>query len=145
MKGDVMNVRDFIEKAMSLEGRECDREVWRLAGPANRKFRQEVMSALSGEKVPLSKCGVHAICGKFKTAKKTKIESVNQAEAEVKQSRHELMMIAKDRGIKNFRVLNKEELGQVLSDGVTQEQIDKVVSGAVNRWKAGWGSKKDKK
>ena len=54
------------------------------------------------------------------------------------------MLQAKDRGIKNFRVLNKEELRSVLSEGVTQEQIDTVVSGAVARWKSGWGSKKDK-
>lgn len=47
-----------------------------------------------------------------------------------------------DRGIKNFRVLNKKEFEKVLAEGVTQEQIDNVVSGAVARWKSGWGSKK---
>ncbi len=54
------------------------------------------------------------------------------------------MLKAKERGIKNFRVLNKEELGLVLADGATRDQIDKIVSGAVSRWKSGWGSKKDK-
>ena len=58
------------------------------------------------------------------------------------ETRQALMLKAKERGIKNFRVLNKEELGLVLADGVTPEQIDKVVSGAVARWKSGWGSKK---
>ena len=58
------------------------------------------------------------------------------------ETRQALMMKAKERGIKNFRVLNKEELGLVLADGVTPEQIDKVISGAVARWKSGWGSKK---
>ena len=52
------------------------------------------------------------------------------------------MLKAKERGIKNFRVLNKGELGLVLADGITPEQIEKVVSGAVARWKSGWGSKK---
>jgi len=54
------------------------------------------------------------------------------------------MLKAKDRGVKNFRVLNKEELQAVLADGVTQEQVAEVVTGAVARWKSGWGSKKDK-
>lgn len=57
-------------------------------------------------------------------------------------TRHALMLLAKERGIKNFRVLNKSELKQVLAEGVTQEQIQEVVSGSVARWKAGWGSKK---
>lgn len=56
--------------------------------------------------------------------------------------RQALMMLAKERGIKNFRVLNKAELKQVLAEGVTQEQIQEVVSGSVARWKAGWGTKK---
>ena len=58
------------------------------------------------------------------------------------EARQALMMLAKERGIKNFRVLNKAELKQVLAEDVTQEQIQEVVSGAVTRWKAGWGSKK---
>ncbi len=74
--------------------------------------------------------------------KKTNKQKV--VKQEVKQTRNALMLQAKDRGIKNFRVLNKEELRSVLSEGVTQEQIDNVVSGAVARWKSGWGSKKGK-
>ncbi|NQT22734.1 MAG: hypothetical protein HQ579_04755 [Candidatus Omnitrophica bacterium] len=61
-----------------------------------------------------------------------------------KKSRNELMLIAKDRGIKNFRILNKEELGKVLRDNDTDDDIQKVVNGAVDRWKSGWGSKKVK-
>ena len=62
----------------------------------------------------------------------------------VKKSRNELMLIAKDRGIKNFRILNKEELGKVLRDNATDDEIQKVVNDAVDRWKSGWGSKKVK-
>ena len=58
------------------------------------------------------------------------------------ETRQALMLMAKDGGIKNFRVLNKAELLQVLADGVTPAQIDEVVAGAVARWKAGWGTKK---
>lgn len=72
--------------------------------------------------------------------KKTKKQKV--VKVEVKETRNSLMLQAKDRGIKNFRVLNKEELQAVLADGITQEQIDNVVSGAVARWKSGWGTKK---
>jgi hypothetical protein len=61
------------------------------------------------------------------------------------KSRNELMLIAKDRGIKNFRVLNKEELMHVTAEGITQQEIDALVSGAVKRWKSGWGSRKEKK
>jgi len=144
MKGEVMNVRDFIEKAMSLNDHDCEREVWHLAGPANRKFRQEVMSELSGEKVPMSKCGVNAINEKIKDVKMTNIVPNDQGDPEVKLSRHSLMMIAKERGIKNFRVLNKEELMHVTADGITQQEIDALVAGAVARWKSGWGKGKAK-
>ncbi len=76
--------------------------------------------------------------------KKTKKQKVVEIKPDVEATRQDLMLRAKDRGIKNFRVLNKEELLVVLAEGVTQEQIDNVVSGAVARWKSGWGSKKGK-
>ncbi len=69
--------------------------------------------------------------------------SKNKKAVGVKQTRNELMLMAKKRGIRNYRVLNKEELRQVLTDGVTKEQIQEVVSGAVARWKVGWSSGKD--
>ena len=75
-------------------------------------------------------------------AKKAKKQKVVKVQPEVKQTRNDLMLQAKERGIKNFRVLNKEELAQVLADGVTQEQINEVVAGSVARWKAGWGKRK---
>ncbi len=62
----------------------------------------------------------------------------------LKKSRNELMLVAKERGIKNFRILNKEELGKVLQDNVTDDEIQRVVDSAVSRWKSGWGSKKVK-
>ena len=62
----------------------------------------------------------------------------------IKKSRNELMLIAKERGIKNFRILNKEELGKVLQDNATDDEIQKVVETAVGRWKSGWGAKKVK-
>ena len=76
--------------------------------------------------------------------RKIKKQKVVEVKPEVKTTRQSLMLQAKERDIKNFRVLNKEELRAVLAEGVTQEQIDNVVSGAVARWKSGWGSKKAK-
>lgn len=76
--------------------------------------------------------------------KKAKKQKVVETKSVTKNTRHELMLQAKDRGIRNFRVLNKGELQAVLVDGATQEQINNVVSGAVARWKSGWGSKKAK-
>ena len=57
-------------------------------------------------------------------------------------SRNELMIVAKERGVKNFRVLNKQELADVLKNIGDQKAVDAIVTGAVDRWKAGWGSKK---
>jgi len=75
-------------------------------------------------------------------AKKTKKQKIVKVQPEVKQTRNTLMLQAKDRGIKNFRVLNKEELMHVTADGITQQEIDAIVAGAVARWKAGWGKRK---
>ena len=74
--------------------------------------------------------------------KKQKQKLAAKAAVVLPETRQALMLLAKERGIRNFRVLNKAELTQVLSDGVTQELIQEVVAGAVTRWKAGWGSKK---
>ena len=57
-------------------------------------------------------------------------------------SRNELMLEAKARGIKNFRILNKQELIEVLKDGTTQERSNEILAGAVARWKNGWGTGK---
>ena len=57
-------------------------------------------------------------------------------------SRNELMLEAKARGIKNFRILNKQELIEILKDGTTQERTNEIAAGAVARWKNGWGTGK---
>ncbi|WP_128700818.1 hypothetical protein [Candidatus Velamenicoccus archaeovorus] len=83
--------------------------------------------------------------GKKKSeAQKTKAPVTGEPSAK-EPTRNELMLLAKDRGIKNFRVINKEELVDILKEGTTQERINEIVSGAVTRWKAGWGKGKNKK
>ena len=74
--------------------------------------------------------------------KKQKQKTANKVPVSLPETRQALMLLAKERGIRNFRVLNKAELAQVLADGVTPEQIQEVVAGSVARWKAGWGTKK---
>ncbi len=59
-------------------------------------------------------------------------------------SRNELMMTAKERGVKNFRVLNKQELTDVLKNIGDQKAVDAIVAGAVARWKSGWGKGKSR-
>ena len=59
-------------------------------------------------------------------------------------SRNELMIVAKERGVKNFRVLNRQELGEVLKNIGDQKAVDVIVAGAVARWKSGWGKEKAK-
>ena len=59
-------------------------------------------------------------------------------------SRNELMIAAKERGVKNLRVLNKQELGEVLKNIGDQKAVDAIVAGAVVRWKSGWGKRRDK-
>lgn len=58
-------------------------------------------------------------------------------------SRNELMLAAKERGVKNFRVLNKQELADVLKNIGDQKAVDAIVSGAITRWKSGWGKRND--
>ena len=59
-------------------------------------------------------------------------------------SRNELMLAAKERGVKNFRVLNKQELSDVLKNVGDQKVVDAIVAGAVARWKSGWGKERAK-
>lgn len=58
------------------------------------------------------------------------------------KSRNDLMLEAKAKGIKNFRILNKAELVKVLDPATTQEERGTIVKGAVERWKAGWSKNK---
>ena len=73
-----------------------------------------------------------------------KKQNAEPIQPEAKITRQTLMFKVKERGIKNFRILNKEELRQVLADDATADKIQKVVDDAVNRWKSGWGSRKVK-
>ena len=79
-----------------------------------------------------------------KSKQKPKASSKEGTVMHAGASRHELMLAAKDRGVKNFRVLNKQELADVLKNIGDQKAVDAIVSGAVARWKSGWGKGKAK-
>ncbi len=59
------------------------------------------------------------------------------------QSRNQLMQEVKSRGIKNFRVMNKAELSEIVA-GAKADRIQEIMDQAVKRWKSGWGTKKEK-
>lgn len=94
---------------------------------------------------------LHKLHAKYYNKKKSKAKETKPKEFSAVETgskgptRHELMLKAKERGIKNFRVINKEELIEILKEGTTQERITEIVSGAVARWKAGWGKGKKQK
>ena len=89
-----------------------------------------------------------------KKAKKQKVAEIKKPTVEIAASpkegivmhagasRNELMLAAKERGVKNFRVLSKQELTDVLKNIGDQKAVDVIVAGAVARWKSGWGKKK---
>ena len=68
---------------------------------------------------------------------------VKKAKAEG-PTRNELMLAVKAKKVANFRVMNKEELAEVLKPGTTPSRIKAIQEGAVKRWKSGWSSKPKK-
>ena len=73
---------------------------------------------------------------------KDKAAPVKVEKSETKgQSRNQLMAEVQRRGIKNFRVMNKEELEMIVG-GAPVAQIEAIQLAAVTRWKSGWGKKK---
>lgn len=76
---------------------------------------------------------------KIEISKKVMDKAVNVIKDHV--SRNSLMLQAKEKGVKNFRILNKEELIKVLDPMTTDGQMQDIIKEAKRRWMAGWGSK----
>lgn len=74
--------------------------------------------------------------------KQEAIEQPKPQETKIPVSRAELMAMAKVEKIKYFRILNKEELAEVLMDRTKESGI---VEKAKARWQAGWGKRKEMK
>lgn len=56
-------------------------------------------------------------------------------------SRNELMEAVRVRKVKNFRVMNKAELAEVLKPDTTPVRIREIQEIAIKRWKSGWKSR----
>ncbi|MEK7140494.1 MAG: hypothetical protein AAB815_01790, partial [Patescibacteria group bacterium] len=56
-------------------------------------------------------------------------------------TRNDLMLAVQRLGVKNFRVMNKEELKSICN-GATPQQIEAIQLAAVTRWKSGFGKGK---
>lgn len=56
-----------------------------------------------------------------------------------KITRAELMRRAKERGIKYFRILSREELLFIDSNTLTPDELQQIIDRAKNKWRAGWG------
>jgi len=104
---------------------------------------------MTTEEKKKSKEFLHRLHGKYYGKKKSKepkvVAKTPKEEPKVEGlSRNALMLQAKAKGIKNFRILNKKELGEVLKEGTTKERINEIVTEAISRWKTGWGTSKQK-
>ena len=76
-------------------------------------------------------------------SKSTNKPAVKIEKGETKrQSRNQLMEAVKSRGIKNFRVMNKAELAEIIGCA-KPDRIEAIMKEAVARWKSGWGTKKE--
>lgn len=70
------------------------------------------------------------------------IEINKEIRQEKGPSRNDLMLQAKEKGIKYFRILNKENLQKVLDPSISAEAINDIITKARETWKAGFGSRK---
>lgn len=79
-----------------------------------------------------------------KKAVEDRVAEINkEKKAGTELSRKDLMLQAKAKGIKYFRILSKVELEKVIDPKTIQQDIDGVISDAKKRWKNGWGSRKE--
>lgn len=103
---------------------------------------EKVTAAIKSE--PEWKKTICALHKKFYGGVEKKKETIAMARFSDGLSRADLMMQAKRQGIKNFRILNKEELVKVIDEDTTADERNKIVSEAVAKWKQGWGNRKEK-
>ena len=76
-----------------------------------------------------------------KETRKTQVASkVCRQKGDAGPTRNELMLAVRAKKIANFRVMNKEELAEVIKDGTTASRITEIQEIAVKRWKSGWKS-----
>jgi DNA-binding transcriptional regulator YbjK len=91
----------------------------------------------------------HKLYQKHYAGKKNKIKKENKAiverakEEPKKETRNDLMLQAKAQGVKNYRVLSKQDLVRIVVEKAEPQIVDEIVAAAVAKWKAGWGKRKN--
>jgi hypothetical protein len=120
----------------------------------SKERKAELVRDASGTLKPKGKAPeatVMATAEKFRkevAADKKKKEPVLGNTGKLAGTRADLMDQARTRGIKYFRILNKAELQEILSEDkdhvrtASPERIKEIQDGANVRWKAGWGTTK---
>ena len=77
----------------------------------------------------------------LKETRKGQVDAENTLNKRAKDdspTRSKLMLAVKEKKIANFRVMNKEELAEILKPDTTPERIKAIQEIAVKRWKSGW-------
>jgi len=83
-----------------------------------------------------------------KETRKPKEETVKAIKKTIKTggpTRQELMELARSKKLKNFRVMNKEELAEVVKESTSKSRAKEIEETAVKRWKSGWKFQDKKK
>lgn len=97
-----------------------------------------------GAKVVKLASGKHAVTFKKDEAlpqEKFEIRLVRKVRRTEGPPIKDLQEAARRKGIKNFRILHKDELIKILDSKTSQEEIDKIVAAAVVRWHTGFGKR----
>lgn len=93
---------------------------------------------------PAWKDTIRVLHEKYYGSQSKKRKEISMGKFNDGSSRKDLMEQAKQMGIKNFRILNKAELTEVINENISTERRDEIVSKAVAKWKQGWGSREAK-
>lgn len=125
-------------------GKKKSKKVPKQVVAETERFRKEVF----GDGKALDKA-LHAMPKKESEPKEIlthTLKSLKDVPAETQAlpkegTRMAMMLEARNRGIRNFRILNKEELAFVLCDNQSHDNIAACVTAAVARWKSGWGKR----
>ena len=104
--------------------------------------REDVMAKAKKKEKKVALASKSQVLKASEKFRKDVVEKNGKNEAVVsKDSRNQLMEKVKAQGIKNFRVMNKAELAEIVG-GAKPERIEAIQKESVERWKSGWGTKK---
>ena len=111
------------------------------------KIKEAVSARAAVAKVNkgLAKVGLRIATGQVESPSKSEIKmtaDLNQEKPSI-GSRAAMILEAKARSIKLFRIMNKAELEEVLREGTTPARIKDIQNMANVSWHAGWSKNKE--